>query len=261
MFKRCIIIGSGNSLTEGFEKNLPKLLQNEIVFTINEEFRFFKSTLTTFVDWTFYKCRYNLLKYHPMVVGRWDHHIKNKEYCCEILPQLILLPSCSKYLGQDSWKKGFYTGKLSGLFTLTFAIALGFEKIFLLGFDCKSINGKTHHYEGISGFGQFVEENGKPRNRMGKKNGIYNTGIFNKKKKDFNQDIWDNYKPELEKIQIYNVSSDSIIDTFPKITYDDFIVKIKENSSNINQDLIRKEIKKHIIKHVQFDKNNYYFNN
>jgi len=249
-------------MTEGFEKKVPKLLQNEVVFTLNEEFRFFNSTLTLFNDWTFYKCRYNLLKNHPMIVGRWDSHIGTKdrvtkEYYCERLPQLILLPSCSKYLGQDSWKKGFFTGVLCGLFTLTFAIALGFDEIYLMGFDGKSINGKTHHYEGMFGFGQFVNEEGRPRTGMGKKNGVYNTGVFNKNKKRFNKDFWDVYKSELERIKIYNVSPESIINTFPKISYDEFISKIKENPSNINQDLIRKEIKEYIINHAKFDKNNF----
>jgi len=262
MVKRVCIIGSGNSLTEGFEKKLPKLLQNEVVFTVNEEFRFFNSTLTTFCDWTFYKCRYNLLKEHPMIIGKHDVHIgtrdkKTKEYYCERLPQLILLPSCSKYVGQDSWKKGFFTGILCGLFTLSFAIALGFEEIYLIGFDGKSIEGKTHHYEGKFGFGQFVNEEGRPRTGMGMKNGVYNTGVFNKDKKRFNQDFWNVYKPELERIKIYNVSPESTIETFPKISYDEFITKIKENPSNINQDLIRKEIKEYIISHAKFDKNHF----
>jgi len=262
MVKRCVIVGSGNSLTEAFEKKVSKLLQNEVVFTINEEFRFFDSTLTTLVDWTFYKCRYNLLKSHPMIVGRWDSHIGakdrvTKEYYCERLSQLILLPSCSKYVGQDSWKKGFFTGVLAGLFTLTFTIALGFEEIMLCGFDGKSINGKTHHYEGQFGFGHFIDDEGKPRTGMGKKNGVYNTGVFNKDRKRFNKDFWDVYKPELERIKIYNVSPESTIDTFPKISYDEFISILKKNPSNINQDLIRKEIKEYITSHAKFDKNNF----
>lgn len=266
MFKRCIIIGSGNSLQIGLDKEIQNLLKNEVTFAINEEFRFFNSTIITFVDWTFYKCRYNLLKNHPMIVGIWNSHIGarnrvTKEYYCKKLPQLILLPSCSEYLGQDSWKKGFFTGVLCGLFTLTFAIALGFTEIFILGFDSKKINGKTHHYEGLEDFGHFINEEGKYRTGMGMKNGVYNTGVFNKDKKILNQNFWDKYKDELKRIKIYNVSPESSIDTFPKINYDEFISIIKNNPSNINQDLIRKKIKEYIITCAKFNKNNFNYIN
>jgi len=263
MQNRVCIIGSGNSLQCGLNKGIQKLLKNEITFTLNEEFRFFDSTVEIFGDWTFYKCRYDLLKNHPMIVGRWDFHIgtenrETKELYCEKLPQLILLPSCSKYLGQDSWKKGFYSGVLCGLFTLTLVIALGFDEIFILGFDGKMINGKTHHYEGLEGFGNFVNEEGQPRTGVGLKKGVYNTSVFNRKPKDFNQNYWDKYKDELKKIKIYNVSPESKITTFPKINYDEFISIIKNNPSNINQTKIRQEIRTYIKNHAKF--NNHYFN-
>jgi len=259
--KRVCIIGSGNSLQEGLDKNIQNLLKNEITFTLNEEFRFFDSTATFFTDWTFYQCREKLLKNHPLIIGRFDSHIgakdrKTKKLYCSKLPQLIMLPSSSKYL-DNPWNKGFYIGVLCGLFTLTFTIALGVKEIFLLGFDGKSVNGKTHHYQGIKDFGIFVNEEGRPRTGVGLTNGVYNTGVFNKSRKSWNNDFWNKYKPELKKIKIYNVSPESTIDTFPKINYDEFISKIKENPSNINQNLIRKEIKEYITTHAKFNKNNF----
>ena len=256
MFKRCFIIGSGNSLQEGIDKGLQFLLENEVVFTLNEEFRFFESTATFFNDWTFYKCRYDLLKNHPLIIGRFDGAFERGD--CLYLPQLILLPSFSKYVGVDSWSRGFYTGMLSGAFTLTFAIALGFEEIYCLGFDGQAINGKTHHYEGQDGFGVFTDTNGKSRTGVGIKNGRYNTGIFNKNRKLFNQELWDAYKPELERIKIYNVSLDSKIDTFPKISYDEMIKIIKESPINIYQDFIREQIKEYIKNNAKFNKDYFY---
>lgn len=265
MNKRCIIIGSGNSIQEGLDKGIQDLLKTEITFTLNEEFRFFNSTVTVFGDWTFYKYRYKLLEKHPLIIGIWNRHIgrideETNELYCPLLSQLILLPGCSKYLGKDSWKKGFYTPKLTGLFTLTFAIACEFEEIYLIGYDGCAINGKTHHYEGIEGFGHFFNGEEKPRTGMGfKKNGEYKSGIFNKSKKDYNLELWNNYKSELDRIKIYNVSLESRIDTFPKISYDEFISIIKNNPSNINQDLIRKEIKQYVTDNAKFDKNHFNF--
>jgi len=257
--KRVFIIGSGNSLQEGFDNNLQELLKYKTVFTLNEEFRFFNSTVTFFGDWTFYKCRYDLLKNHPLIIGRFDNKFNND---VPKLPQLILLPSCPKYLGQhDSWKQGFYTGVLTGLFTLTVAIALGFEEIYLLGFDGHAINGKTHHYQGLYGYGMFVNDDGKPRTGMGvKSNGMYNTSVFNKDKKRFNQDFWDKYKPELNRVKIYNVSPTSKIETFPKISYSDLFKKLKNDKECINQSLIRQKIKTYIKTHANFNKNLYYCN-
>ena len=258
MQNRCAIIGSGESLTEGLNKGIQDLLKNEVTFTLNEEFRFFDSTITTFSDWTFYKCRYELLKNHPLIIGRWDAKIgtknpETKELYCEKLPQLILLPSCSKYLGKNVWKKGFFTGVLTGLFTLSIAIALGFTEIFMLGVDSKEINGKTHHYQGLEGYGIFVDENGNPRSGIGKKGNTYNTGVFNKNVKIYNNDYWNKYKDELNRIKIYNVSPESTIDTFPKINYDEFISIIKNQPSNVDQTTIRQEIRTYIKNHAKFD--------
>lgn len=234
-------------------------MKTEVTFTLNEEFHFFDSTITIFSDWTFYKCRYELLKNHPLIIGRWDAKIgtknpQTKELYCKKLPQLILLPSYSKYLGQNSWKKGFFTGVLTSLFTLSIVIALGFTEIYLLGFDSKEINGKTHHYQGLEGFGNFVDEEGNPRSGVGKKtDGTYRTGVFNKDIKIYNNDYWNKYKDELNRIRIYNVSPESTIETFPKINYDEFISTIKKNPSNIDQTKIRQEIRNYIKNHAKFD--------
>jgi hypothetical protein len=45
-------------------------------------------------------------------------------------------------------KIGIYPGNNSGYGALMLAIALGFKKIFLLGYDMKISNGRTHFHEG-----------------------------------------------------------------------------------------------------------------
>jgi hypothetical protein len=256
MFNRCIIIGSGNSLQEGLDRGIQDLFKNEITFTLNEEFRFFNSTATFFLDWTFYKCRYELLKNHPLIIGRFNPDIRHDNpQCPPPLQQLFMFPTCSKYVGRDSWFKGFYSGKLCGLFTLTSAIALGFTEIFILGYDGLAVNNKTHHYEGLNGYGQFVDRRGQPRTGVGVKNGKYNTGVFNQSR----DDLWKDYSSELNQIKIYNVSLNSKISTFPKISYDDFISMINNNPLNIDQDTVRHQIKEHIKNHAKFDKNSFCF--
>jgi hypothetical protein len=260
MFDKCIIIGSGNSIQEGINKGLQKVISNEITFTINEEFRLFNSTCEIFGDWTFYKCRYDLLKHHPLIISGFSPEIggidkKSKKLICAKLPQLIFIQTCSTYLDRvNIWKKGFYSRKLTGLLALSLAINLDFKEIYLLGFDGCSINNKTHHYENMATYGMFVDDEDKPRTGVGlNKGGQYKTGCYNQDKSTFNDRLWSCYKKELERVKIYNVSLNSKIDIFPKMSYDMFLEQIKSCPNTINQDIVRQKIKEKIKNYAKFD--------
>lgn len=54
-------------------------------------------------------------------------------------------------------------------------------------------------------------------------------------------------KKELQYIKIYNVSPQSKIETFPKLTYDEFFEKLKNNPIKIDQEKARQTIKKEIL--------------
>ena len=110
-----------------------------------------------------------------------------------------------------------------------------------MGFDATDINGHTHFYDDTN-FGSYVYE-GSTTCGIGKKDGKFRTGNYNKIKKlndywfaPFKQE-WDNG------VRIYNVSLNSKIDAFLKIDYKAFYAMLKNNVYPINQDEIREDIK------------------
>lgn len=157
---RCIIVGGGSSITEGLQKGLIPSLQNECVFVINFAYHDFPATINIFADHEFYLDNKENLDKCGLVIG------KNTPKFGKIYPignNLILLEPAGRYFGKQSLKKGVYSGALSGLFALTTAISLGFQEIFLLGFDFCAINGKTHYYQDDGrGLGMVRKEAGEP---------------------------------------------------------------------------------------------------
>ena len=247
--KRCVIIGGGNSIQEGIDKGLWDKLKNEVTFGCNEAFKFFSPTAITFVDWTFYKCRYKHIHNYPLVIGKHNPAIGfwyrgkggTKYQKCSEGATLEMIQGSGKYFGKDSLKKGVYSGVLCGLFTTTLAIALGYDEIYLLGFDFGQKNGKTHFYQNMNDVGQFIDENNQERTGVGYNiRGGFNTGVFNNTD-EYIQQFWTPYLEETD-VKIYNVSMNSRIKTFDKITYDSFFERINDGQ-RIEQDKIRKEIR------------------
>ena len=244
-------------MKEGIHKNLWSKLQNKITFGINESFQFISPTAITFVDWTFYRDRFDLIKDFPLVIGKHDGKIgywytdkqKGHYQKCPKSDSLIMIPAHSEYYGKESLKKGVYNGILAGMFTLTLAIALGFTEIFLLGFDMTDVNGLTHFYQNNDkGIGQFCDEDNTERTGVGyNNNGLFNTGVFNNDEK-YIQQFWKPYLQEKD-VKIYNVSMNSRINTFEKITYDSFFERI-QNEKEVNKNSIREKIR-NTIKNAQ----------
>jgi len=250
--KRCVIVGGGNSIQEGIEKGLWKKLENEVTFGVNEAFKFFHPTAITFVDWTFYKCRWEHMLNYPLVIGKFDPAIGfwyrgkggHKYQKCPKEDTLEMIKGSGKYFGKESIKKGIYSGVLAGLFTTTLAIGLGFDEIYLLGFDMDQKDGKTHFYQNMNDVGDFIGENNEHRTGVGfNVSGDFNTGVFNNND-DYIQKFWTPYLEDSD-IKIYNVSMSSRIRTFEKIDYDNFFKRI-ENNEKIDQAQIREEIRNKI---------------
>jgi len=243
MLNRCIILASGSSISEAM-KRLP-IYEKEVSFSINDNIKFFESTVAMFGDWTCYRDRFDLFKKHPLVIGRYDTHINNKidgALPCPKHEGLILLQTSGHYHGKESLKEGIYSGVLTGAFALNLAIQLGFKEIFLLGFDCGEINGRTHFYQGIPNAGQFRDYEGKPCTGVGKnEHGKYNSDFYNKDDENLNK-LWKPFEVEMDNVNIYNVSPLSRINVFPKIDYSTFF-KMIDDGSQINQEDARKEIR------------------
>lgn len=244
MLNRCIILASGSSISESIELGLSDYLKNEVTFSINDNIKFFDSTAYTFGDWTAYRDRFNLYKEKKLVIGRHDMHIgRHIEGAtpCPIHDDLILLQGSGKYHGDEGLKKGLYSAVLTGAFTLNLALRVGFKQIFLLGFDCCEINGRTHFYQGLDGAGQFTDYCGILYTGVGKnKQGEYNTSFYNKDDVQLNL-LWEPFKTE--SAMIYNVSLQSRISVFPKIGYHSMFKILKESPVIVNQKEVQKEIR------------------
>jgi len=233
---RLIIVGGGNSISEGIKLGLWDKLKYEYTFGINSAIYFMKPTVPVWGDWWFYKENKKELDKYPLTIGMFDGKIGNgKFHKCQKNANLIMLNTNNKYHGVDSWEKGFYSRALSGLFSLTLGIALGFKEIYLLGFDFGEINNKTHFYQAKTLEKQKIGKsykNGHLQCGIGKdSNGNYRTGVYNN---NVNQ-YFNVYKQVSPQITIYNVSLLSKINTFEKISYNEFFKNLEQKQIQVLQ--------------------------
>ena len=180
-----------------------------------------------------------------MIISAHAPQLKNNKIS-RIHGNTLLLPHSGKYFGKESFKKGFYSRHLIGLFALSIAINLGFKEIYLLGYDCCEINGQTHFYQGVADLNAHTDLyiKGQLKHKrfeffgVGKDpKGKYKTSTYNKP--DLINKKW--FKPfMIEKdVKIFNVSPDSVLTLFPKLTYEEFYKKI---DTNIIQSEVRKDV-------------------
>lgn len=230
----CIIIGGGWSIKEGLSKGLKDKIRNKFSIGLNFSYRYFDSTILSFVDHKFYKgeekgltaeqLKFHLksIKNHPLIIG--NKHAINTPH-----PNTILLPTISEY--RKNVKEGCYSNSLAGLFALSLAIYL-IDKgtVFILGFDFGNFNNKRDkNNKLITHFYNDIKHRGSGR--------VNWYSSENKAKRFFevyNQD---------KDIKIYNVSLNSKIpnEIFSKISYDVFFSKL--NKETYSQYQIRNDIK------------------
>ena len=219
-----IIIGGGTSTKEGIEKGLWEKLEDRFTLGINYSFHFFKSTLQTYVDLDFYSNEWDDLENLPLIIGKYHHQIEKEIRGTTIMLQV----NDSTYIRDLS--TGVYKSSLCGLFSLSLGIhLLDKGEIFLLGYDHndngnKDKEGKliTHFYQGeIKHRGVGKVNYYKAKGRADRDFGVYENET---------------------KIKIYNVSLESKINTFPKISYSQFFKQLDDNIHD--QDRLRQVIRK-----------------
>lgn len=280
MAKSIIICGGGNSIPfndeqfklngKGLDPKLEEVIKNNYSIGLNSFYKYgCDTTLLCFCDDKFYFSHYEALKKLPLIVGKNQPSITSKN---KTLDNTILLPITDNYWGMESWDINykmcrscgykvlknknqkfcptcksflfpiaFYSGHLSGLLSLTLSIALGFKEIYLLGFDSCEINGKTHFYQNFVQVNNINYGIGTTKDKKGNK--VYRTGTYNDVKV-LNERWYAPYK-DLEGIDIYNVSLNSAITVFPKISYTTMYEHI--GNSSVNQSEATKEIKNAIL--------------
>ena len=218
---QCILIGGGASFKEGISLGLWEKLNNKFSIGLNYSYKFFSSTINTYVDSTFYNINLEDIKKLPLVIGQ-GRNLKNK------FPNTIIIPSNSVY--NRDLRGGCYSAKLCGIYTLSLAIfLLDIGEIFLCGYDngaiTKDLDAKklriTHWYQN-----EFVHRGtGKVSYYDAKDRGEKDFGCFKNE----------------TKIKIWNVSPLSKINVFEKIDYPTFLQKI--NPEILNQEELREYVK------------------
>jgi len=243
---RCIIIGGGASLREDWSKPIKdqkiwEYLKNEFTIGLNRSYYWFTPSMQMFFDYELYINDYNNLKNLNLVVGHdYGHLHKELNYLkLPLLNNTYLIKNSSLFHDTQSWKKGFYSGAMCGGMALSFAIALGFKEIYLLGYDYKDTNGKTHWFEDeISDINERVNREYKWRGVGFRKNRrgtiLYKSSFYNAIPPD---SIYDKFKPKNAKI--YNVNPDSLINSFEKINKDEFYLKLNSKVEKIDINSIK----------------------
>jgi len=231
---QCIIIGGGASIKEGIALSLKEKIQDKFVLGINFAFHFFQPTCTLFLDnkvWsghlmgnsnTYCDSKHiKKIRQEPLIITSTMAKIK------PIPDNVIVLKQADKYTREQSKICGFYVGHLTGVFAIGVASYLMnySGEIFLLGFDWTKSNAgeqipTTHFYS----------------SKEIRHKGMGMTNYYNKhdSKKVFEMFLQNHPK-------IYNVSSNSNIECFEKISYTTFFEKLQKAECSQNE--IREEIK------------------
>lgn len=255
-----ILVASGNSIPfnnnvfknsgNGLPLHLREILENNYSIGMNYFYKYGtpNCTINMFTDWQFYRDNVEELKELPLVMGSKHNQLIKKDMRHIIQNNTILIQFVSKYFGKDSWEKGFYSAHFVSLLSITLAIALGFNEIYLLGLDAKMIDGKTHFYQDMI---DITKKDGGGKNLKFRGVGT----IYNEKKdqhtyrtSDYNDldklnKLWYTVYNR-ENVKIYNVSPESGISAFPKIRYQKFYDRFR--NIRINQEDARNNIKEYI---------------
>jgi len=220
--KSCILVGGGYSVKTGINTGLWEKIKGKDVWSLNFAYLAmpYLPSRQVWVDISFFNNNIDSLqKLNQQGVSM--HAKLHSRY--SIIKEIKTYGTTREkryYTGKEGIEKNvLYLGRMGsvGIFALSLAIAEGYKNIYLLGYDFGMIDpkaNKTHFYEGelkviSSGVGRpqiYLNKNVHVRREV----------------EDF-----DVFKKE-EDVNIYNVSPNSRITSFPKITYEEFYGKVKD---------------------------------
>lgn len=226
--KSVILVGGGTSVTEGIEKDLWNKIKDKTIWSLNYGFMTmpYLPQREVWVDGSFFKN--NMIALNDLANKDVDMVAKHNSFIGN-LPKLTSYESTRnrlEYVGKLGKEKNrIFCGHQGfvGTFALHLAICDGFNEIFLLGYDYgvppdKKDKTETHYYQNklkviSSGFKRpqiYLDQNNKVK-----------------------LDVED-YKVFLQEkdVKIWNVSVNSNISYFEKITWKVFFEKIK-NEKNL----------------------------
>jgi len=217
--KECVICGGGASVTEGVETGLwDKLKESGIeVWSVNYAFRAMKPLLPTkqlWCDTTFFKN--NIKDLEELAKSGVECHTKKNDRYNFI--NNIIQHECTRKPEEKDNKVFIGALGLSGMFSLSLAVQMKYDTIYLLGMDFGVPNqgiAQTHFYQGKM---EYISTGvGRPQ--------VYLDGNSPKKAvRDF--DIYKDIP------NIFNVSLISNIQSYRKIGYPEFYGKISKKEKD-----------------------------
>lgn len=227
----CIIIGGGKSVRKGIETGLWDKIKNKDVWSLNYTYKLYpyKPSRECFVDFSFYKNNAKDIKelYNQGVPIYSKQNSKFKRINNDYIILYNTVREKGSFRGRQALKTPpephLFIGQMGlvGTFALSLAIAEGYKDIFLLGYDFgppKPTDKDTHWYQKQI----KVESTG-----VGVPNVYWNKGTGLRPHitdyKVFNQ---------VKDANIYNVSLQSNIEYFQKISYNKFYELIGEKGDN-----------------------------
>jgi hypothetical protein len=251
--ERAFIIGSGGSIRKG-KWDIPieslevwNKIKNEFTISTNWNYRYFTATIQTYVDYRFYHTENADLSLLPLVFGIQDCYygrLLKKDYSLihYLHDNIYLLPQRNTKNVEHNLDNPFDRGfprYLSGIFAQLLAISLGCKEIYLLGMDGCETEGRTHYYQGEENIGVTINEHNVGHTGVGRtQTNKLQTSVYNKSLDEKYKDV----KKESDGIQVFNVSLDSTLTFFPKISYDEMYKNIQYSPNKISQDNIRETI-------------------
>lgn len=224
----CIIWGGGPSISTGLSLDLKEKIKNKFVMGINFAFYHFEPTCVVFKDKKFWTGR---------LMGEKNSYLNNKHkeliqkfpLCVTIKSTDIKNPPSNLFVIP---KNKLYWGHLSGEFAIALASYLMNERgtLYLMGFDWsqntkKEINPETHYYPDTE-----IMHKGQHLTRH---YDTHDAGKVFRRFLNFNTNL-----------KIYNVSPNSNIPCFKKITYEEMFSLL--NKETYNQDTLRNQIKENL---------------
>jgi|WetSurSiteA1Bulk_404760.scaffolds.fasta_scaffold18344_3 hypothetical protein len=224
--KDVIIVGGGASLKEGIEKDLWSQIKHKEIWSLNSAFKCmpYLPQKEFFVDVSFFKHEIDNLQslYNQKVhiISREHFRLKGLQHQIE---QWESSREHQRYFGKEALNhKVIYYGKmgLCGLFALSYAIATNYNIIYLLGFDfgSSSLTDKNTHW-----YQNEIQLKNIKSSGVGRPEVYFNhkTGKLTPFVEDFK------YAAKEENVKIYNVSLNSNIPYYEKISYNQFFELVK----------------------------------
>jgi len=258
---KIIIIGSGASIRQGLwdtpieELPIWEAVKNQFTISCNWSFKWVDPTISMFCDHRFYCLEKEHLDKLPILLtakknGFYNDERKYKKYFDKIGDNLHFLKVCGgvKYKehtdvihnGVNTQLGGIYTPQLTGLMAIGYALSIGCKELYLLGFDAGASQGRTHFYEGDKEHTGIVNWNNQTQTGVG----LDANGRC--KNDNYNEDINWWFHPLTNNdadVKIYNVSPESNITVFPKISFSEFY-KVYTTNKKIDQRILQEELER-----------------